>query len=145
MSGYWQHRTNHGRVVYDRPLNTFKERDIQRIVDRWTASQEPGPLMMSTIADKVMFFIARRFALDEIAVWASERLVWLFDSLRGNLAPRSPENPTPEELALLEWMKIRAGQVAPGAPPRAAALTRIRGQCTGTVEWIDSELNAEGA
>lgn len=137
MSGYWFHRTNSGRVVYDRPINYFKERDIDRIVRKWTENQEPDVLFMSDIADRVLFAVARAVQLDRVTSWAANRLLQVIELIRGNVAPRI----TKEEQELLDWMSEMAGAVAPAEDEdRAAALARIRTMSIALVEWIDSQI-----
>jgi hypothetical protein len=136
----WMEKTNKGRVVYDRKPHAWTSNDVERIVKSYTDNNEPEVPMLSDLADRILFFLARRLALDEAAGFVAKVVVRISDILRGisYLADPRTAGITKEEEELLEWV---AGQAGSGNDPgRPGDLQRIRGVLSSMIEYIDKEL-----
>jgi hypothetical protein len=145
LSGYWFHRTNKGRVIYEREKHGFSEADISRIVRSWSDKQRPDVLMMSDIADRILFWIGRRLGLDEMLIWAGNRIPIILSFMKGLVLPGDPfPKVTPNEQRLLDWMTNQALRLAEGLAPgpaetRDQALQLARAQFQSMIDWIDTE------
>lgn len=112
----WRHKTQTGRIVYDRKPNWFNQKDIDRIVRRWTETENDEVLFMSDIADRILWWIALRIRLDVIVGWVANRLFNVQEVFRDGITgyPLSPRI-TSTEADLLAWMSGQAEAVSPVA------------------------------
>jgi hypothetical protein len=141
----WRHRTNAGRVVYDRPPKPFTERDIERIVNRWSVSEEPEVLFMSDIADRVLYGIARLLRADQVIGWIATRVFNISETTRQvstgvELSPRI----TDREEALLAWMSQQAALVSVNYLDESvpAQFARLRSTLSSFLEWVDERMES---
>lgn len=144
MDTIWQHKTNHGRVIYDRKPHAWTDRDVERIVKSFAKDNESDVPMMSEIADRVLYWIAEKLSLDDVAGAAARLFVRLGDLIRGFKNPPISRTAriTTEEQDLLDWMSGQAGSIVP-VNERAAALLSIRDFCSSMIEYIDQEVPHE--
>jgi len=143
---YWLHNTNFGRVVYNRKLHPWTEKDIERIVRKYQENLEPEVLLMSDIADRMLFWLSRRLGLDEITYWVARRLVPLFLILQGVETDIRMPRITKEEQDLLDWMTTQAEAVAGSSSSttewkdtRAEQLEQLERQLQVMIDWVKQE------
>lgn len=144
---YWLHRTNEGRVVYDRKPHLWTEKDIERIVKSFQENQTEEVLFMSDIADRVIWWLGRRLGVDEVVAWATARIAALFLMIQGNTPEFAQPRITTEEQELIDWVSEQAGS---GAGPdsgttvwkdtRAGQLEELKARLGAMIEWIDVEI-----
>jgi hypothetical protein len=141
MSTIWDHRTNKGRVVYDRKPHLWTDKDVERIVKAVVEDNGSDVLMMSEIADRLLFWLASKLGLAEAARFAAQVVVRLFDTARG-MTYRNGARVTDfrEQKALI------ALEIEDAAPPvvevydRASALRQLKVECQSMIDWIDQEI-----
>lgn len=140
MSTIWQHKTNHGRVIYDRKPHAWTDRDVERIVKSFAKDNQSDVPMMSEIADRVIYWIAEKLSLTDVAGAALRVFIRLGNLIRGLPNPPEPRaaKTTAEEQDLLDWMTEQAGGIL-DPDPRRAALLGIRDFCSSMIEYIDQE------
>jgi hypothetical protein len=143
----WLDKTNKGKVVYKRKLHVWTQQDVERIVKAFSQTTESAdPMMMSELADKVLFWIAEKLSLDEAAGFAIRVVLRIFEIIRGTSVQKrlSVQPITTEEQELLDWMSEMSGGAESGGGEltRLEALSVIRQQCSSMIVYIDEETNA---
>lgn len=116
MLSSWRHKTNEGRVVYDRKPHMFGQKDIDRIVQGWTKNEDEEILFMSDIADRVLWWIGFRIPWQLLFGWIANRVFNISEFMRDQstgfaVGPRS----TTTEAAFEAWMTEQADAVSPVA------------------------------
>jgi hypothetical protein len=140
----WAFKTNKGKVVYKRKPHVWTEKDIERIVKAYEAQETfPDVPMMSQLADRILFWIARRLGLDEAAGFVIRPVMRLYEILRGiNSEPKYAGRTTTEEQELLDWVNQMVG--GSGVPAtREENLAFIKQILLSMVSYIDEELRDE--
>lgn len=145
-STIWANRTNKGRVVYNRKMHAWTAKDVDRVVRKFSEQSEPDVLMMSQLADRVLYWVAQRLALDELAGFAAKVVVRLFNLVRGIRV--APEGDMPKILNPWDpWSDVEDQPAALDPDKildRTAALQRIRLECVDMIATIDREVPPDG-
>lgn len=137
MSTIWQHKTNRGRVIYDRKPHLWTDRDVERICKAFEAEQDfPDVPMMSDVADRILFWLARRLALDEAAGFVARVVVRIGDILRGFSNPPLPRSRIGRRFVNLFEVYPEGSYVG---DQRRLDLLRIRDVLSSMIEYIDQE------
>jgi hypothetical protein len=130
-------------VVYDRKRHFWNSRDLERIVKVVAEDNKNDIPMMSSIADRVLFQIARFLNVDQMAELGVGIVGRLLDLVVGFLEEPSPRITTDEE-ELLAWMTTQAQAVTDSEQyvGRDKHLAAIRSYCSSIIEYIDKEIGS---
>lgn len=139
----WVHRTKTGRVVYARKVHGFSQRDVERIVRKFIEEAETEPLMMSQIADRVLFWVGRRIGIFDFLEWSLPAVDRIFKQNRGEL--EEPQIVEPRRLpgpgsyprffpVLPSVSDVEEGKVE---EERRDPKTQLRDLCETMIQWLD--------
>ncbi len=133
-------------MVYNRKPHAWTERDVERVVRGFSENTETDVPMMSDLADRVLFWIARRLALDEAAGFAAKVVIRLFDIVRGTSYEPARRTARSSGIAPkitvdeIDWMP---GGLAAETDDRTSNLRSLRDLCSSMIEYIDQEISDE--
>lgn len=126
-------------MVYNRKPHAWTERDVERVVRGFSENTETDVPMMSDLADRVLFWIARRIGLDEAAGFAAKVVIRLFDIVRGT--SYEPARRTARSSGIAPKITVDARH--PIYDDRTSNLRSLRDLCSSMIEYIDQEISDE--